>query len=101
MFVNHRHLGGGGGGEAGFNDVHTHALQCAYDQTVDHGAAEACVATHDEGEAFACVVALEECGESRGELHHIDGAETVTSFAADGASDARNGFNKTHIVVFF
>lgn len=88
MFVDNRHFGGGGCGEARFDDVHAHSDEGADDEVVDHSAGEACIATDDEGERCGRFLTLEEGCESGGEFHHIDGAEAVAGLAADGAANA-------------
>ena len=103
MVVDDAHLGGGSGGEAGFEDVDAASHEGADDEAVDHGAGEAGVATDGEAEAPAGVGVFEEGGEGGGELDDVEGAETLAGASADGAADAGNGFDEAHIgwVVYF
>lgn len=96
LLVDYRHFGSRGGREARLDDIDAHADEGAYYQMVDHRARDARIATHDEGDRTAVGTTLKKRGKSSRKLYHIDGTEALARDTADGATDARDRFDKTH-----
>ena len=72
--------------------VGAHAAKGVAYQGGDHGAAHAGVAAYHH-EALAVGVGVEqELGVGGREAHHVETGEVIALLAADGATDARDGF---------
>ena len=89
-------FGGGRRGEADVDHVEAHAHERAADHILDHRSGDACVATDNNLVALYRCGAADECSVSRCEFHDVEGVERIACPSSDGASDARDGFDKSH-----
>ena len=75
----------------------THGLQGAANHLVHKETRKARIATDDDLGVFHTFIMLHEFDESGGEFHHVDWREVVARLAANGTTNAGNGFDQSHI----
>ena len=101
LFRDDGHFGSRGGAQPDVDDIGAAGQKGSFDEIRDHFARNPGVASYDYGKFFARCAAGDQTHVGRGEFHDIGRRQILPRGASDGAPDARNGFDKSHVLFGF
>ena len=101
LFGDHGHFCSGRGAQPDVDDIGATGQKGSFHEVRNHFARNTGVASYDYGKFFARTALGDQTHVGRGEFHNVGRRQVLARGPADGAADARDGFDECHVVFGF